>query len=112
MSIGTYPYGQAEVPYSASPTFDCAIADLFSMTLSGSIQNMNVINALPGQRLSFIFRQDNSGLHSVTWPSNFKNAVVIGILSLANTAAVQSVIYDAIEDDFYADGSGLTGLGI
>jgi hypothetical protein len=110
MPVGNYPFGLTIVPFSPTPTFDCTTGNVFRITLTAAITSMSVINASPGHWYCFIFAQDSSGLHSVNWPANFKGVVPITILALANTVAIQTVVYDGV--DFFADSLGQLSLNI
>lgn len=108
MPIGSYPYGQMPVAFSATPTFDLSTGNVFTMTVTGNITSMSMVNGQAGHMYTFIFTQDGVGLHSITWPANFKGVVSIPITVLAGTAAVQTVVYDGT--NFYADSAGLINL--
>ena len=94
MALGNFPYGLVVVPYSATPTFDCSLGNVFSMTLTGNVTSITITNAITPHMYTFLFYQDSSGLHSVTWPVAFHGALSIPITSLANTIATQTFIYD------------------
>lgn len=94
MPLGSYPYGLITLSFSASPTFDCGSGNVFAMTLTGAVTSMSVINAMPGQLYSFIFTQDGTGLHAVTWPASFKGVIAIPGTALANKTSIQAVLYD------------------
>jgi hypothetical protein len=94
MALGNFPYGLVVVPFSAAPTFDCSIGNVFSMTLSGNVTSITILNAIAPHMYTFLFYQDSSGLHSVAWPGSFRGGLSIPITSLANTVATQTFIYD------------------
>lgn len=108
MAIGNFPYGPQAVAFSATPTFDCSMGNLFSMTLTGNVTSMTVTNAMAGHIYTFIFTQDGSGLHSVAWPGTFKGVISVPITALAGTSAVQMVIYNGT--NFYAVSLGQINL--
>lgn len=100
MAIGNYPYGLMPMAFSATPTFDLSVANVFAMTLTGNVTSMTMTNPMIGHHYTFIFTQDGSGLHSAAWPANFKGVVAIPITAVASTASVQEVVYDGT--NFYA----------
>ena len=108
MPIGSYPYRSIDVASSATPTFDLSLGDIFTMTLNGNVTSMTMNNPQAGAHYTFIFYQDGSGMHSVAWPRNFKGCITISITAVANTAAVQQVVYDGT--NFYAVAIGQIGL--
>jgi hypothetical protein len=108
VAIGNYPYGLQAVPFSATPAFDLSTGNVFTMTLTGNVTSMSASNGQAGHTYVFIFTQDTFGLHSVAWPSNFKGCIGIAITAVANTAAVQAVVYDGT--NFYAKGIGQVNL--
>ena len=108
MAIGNYPYGSIDVESSPTPAFDLSLGDVFIMTLKDNVTSMEMKGAQVGAHYTFIFYQNGSGLHSVTWPNNFKGCVAVPITSTANTATVQQVIYDGT--NYYAVAIGQTGL--
>jgi hypothetical protein len=58
------------IPYSATPTFDASIADVFEMTLTGNVTSSSLINQAAGQTLTFIIHQDATGNRTFAWPSS------------------------------------------
>ena len=108
MPFGNYPYGQNDSVFNATPTFDLSIGDVFTMTLTGNVTSMTMNNAQTGHTYTFIFKQDGFGLHSVAWPASFKGVISIPVTSVANTAAVQRVVYDGT--NFYGTAIGQLNL--
>lgn len=56
------------VGFSPTPTFNCAAASGFQMTLNGNITASNVTGATPGQLVAFYFVQDSVGGRTVSYP--------------------------------------------
>jgi hypothetical protein len=106
--IGSYPYGLIQVSYSATPVFDCFQGNVFTMTLTGNIQSMSIINAMPGHLYTFIFTQDSLGLHTINWPTGFNGVVNIPALAAPNSVCVQSAIFDGTS--FYGVAMGQVNL--
>lgn len=102
--------GLTIVPFSSTPSFDGSLSTGFLMILTGNVTSSTFLNGQDGQLYSFLIRQDSSGLHSFAWPSNFKGMVSIPITALANTTAVQTVLFDASTGNCYPGGTGLLNL--
>lgn len=80
-----------------APTFDAGVADVFQVTLSDNVAESSLINASPGQQLTFLICQDSSGGHSFQWPTNFSGGMTLQYLlasSTRSTCAVQSFVYN------------------
>jgi hypothetical protein len=105
-----YNYGISVVPFSATPIFDGTNSNSFQMTLTGNVTSSTFINGIDGQYYDFLIRQDASGLQSFTWPTTFKGIITIPITSLANTTAVQKVVFDNGTGFCYAIGLGIINL--
>lgn len=61
------------VPFSATPTFDAAVAPTFAMGLTGNVTSSTLVHQNPGQKLAFIIGQDAAGGRIFTWPTNITN---------------------------------------
>lgn len=107
MALGNYPYGLVVVPFSPTPTFDCSLGNIFTMTLTGNVISMSFTNQQAGHLYFFIFTQDGSGLHSIAWPSNAKGSVSVSI-PVASTTSVQAFLFDGTNN--YAFALGQTNL--
>lgn len=57
--------------FSATPTFNSAIADIFAMTLTANVTSSTVSNATTGQMIAFRLCQDATGGRTFTWPTTF-----------------------------------------
>jgi hypothetical protein len=80
-----------------APTFDALAADVFQLTLSDDVTKSNLINATPGQQLTFLICQDMTGGHSFHWPADFTGGMTLEFLPASatrSTCAVQSFIYN------------------
>lgn len=58
------------VAYSPNPVFDASQGTQFYILLNGNVTGATLINSTPGQKLTFMIKQDTSGGHSFAWPSN------------------------------------------
>jgi hypothetical protein len=83
--------GLLVVPFSATPTFNAAAANGFTMTLTGNVTGSSVTGGSGGQTITFCITQDATGGRSFVWPANFKGASNIG--TDANSVTVQSFFY-------------------
>lgn len=61
--------GGYNVPFSSSPTFNCALYSTFQITLTGNIA-LTVSGATQFQEVTLAFTQDGTGSRTVTFPSN------------------------------------------
>lgn len=70
--------GSVTVPYSATPSFNCALVPAglisFDITLAGNVTLSAVQNAQPGQIVTFYIAQDGIGGRTFAWPGSVKNA--------------------------------------
>ena len=95
------------VAYSATPAFDAASANVFTLTLGGNVNSSILSNAKSGQLLAFRICQDASGSRTFTWPANFRGAGPIA--ASASACSQQTFVYDGS----YANALGavlVTGL--
>ncbi len=81
------------IPFSATPSFNAAVASGFNLTLSGNVTASTFINGPSGGPLiTFRIIQDGSGGHPFVWPVNVRNA---GVLSLdLNARSIQFFMRD------------------
>lgn len=84
--------GLLPVAFSATPVFNAAASNSFSITLTGDVSSSTVTNPTAGQRIVLIITQDATGSRAFTFPANFKGATTID--SSANSVSVQDFIYD------------------
>ena len=79
------------VPFSATPTFNCATVRNwiieFEITLTGNVVSSMVTNASAGQIVVFAIIQNSAGGYTFTWPTLVKNPTVIN--AAANSRTVQ-----------------------
>lgn len=84
------------VPFSATPIFDCSLVNgpiTFFLTLTGDVTSSTLISPLPGQIVTFIFKQNAIGGWTFSWPSNVLNHGVVD--SDGDSITVQSFITGA-----------------
>jgi hypothetical protein len=76
------------VSASATPVFDAAQCSVFSLTLGGTaVTSSTLVNARPGQELTFIITQDQTGGRPFVWPTN-----VVRPCAVSTTANVSSTV--------------------
>lgn len=61
------------VAFSATPTFNAAIASTFKITLAGNVTSSSLSGAQAGQILIFRITQDGTGGRSFVWPATVLN---------------------------------------
>lgn len=86
--------GVVNVTYSATPTFDASIGNLFKITLTGNVTSSTLTGLVSVglQPVTFMIIQDGVGGHTFAWPAN-----IIGGMSISGTAGavnVQSGLFD------------------
>jgi hypothetical protein len=73
------------VPFGASLTFDCSKANGFQVTLGGNVTSSTVVNASPGQIITFLIVQDGTGNRSFAWPTSMLGtSAVVGTPGITN----------------------------
>ncbi len=76
------------VALSASPVFDAAQCNSFSLSLgSTAVTGATLVHAKAGQMLTFLISQDQTGGRSFTWPQN-----VAGACTISATAGVSTTL--------------------
>jgi hypothetical protein len=69
------------VPYSATPTFNCALGNtsrpVFSITLSGNVTSSSFSNLVPGQQITIHIIENATGGYGFVWPSGTVGAGAI-----------------------------------
>ena len=63
--------GVGIVPFSATPTFNFALADVLEITLTGNVTAATFTGFYPGQRGVVIIHQNATGGWTFAWPSPF-----------------------------------------
>ncbi len=98
-------YLSANVPYSATPTFNLNANAVQYMLLGGNVTSSNVSNPLDATEYTFIIQQSANGNSYFTWPTTFNMTGNIsqgaGSTS-ANSISVQSFIYVQFLNQFFA----------
>lgn len=93
------------VAFSATPTFDASLGNVFEMTLTGNVTSSTLSNTSPGQSLTFIFHQDGTGGRTVVPPAGLPLDTPID--AAANATTVQTFIVGATT--IYKDGASIGG---
>jgi hypothetical protein len=62
--------GLLVVPFASTLVFDCSKANGFEIVLSGNVTSSTIINAAPGQIVTFIIVQNSVGGHAFVWPTS------------------------------------------
>lgn len=81
---------QITVTFGSTLTFDCSKANGFQVTLNGNVTSSTVVNATPGQIVTFVIIQDGTGSHTFAWPSSMTGAAPID--PTPNITNVQSFV--------------------
>ena len=87
------------VAFSATPVFDASQGDSFEIVLTGNVTSSTLVNFTPGQSLRFIIKQDATGGHSFTNPTNLPLATLDASPSITN---IQNFFVDS-GSNVYAD---------
>ena len=95
------PTSVSTVTFSANPTFDALAASTVILTLTGNVISSRVTNAVSGQRLNFLIRQDSNGKHAFAWPKSFVNPPTVNLAPSATTNV--SFIYDGTSWQNFGD---------
>jgi hypothetical protein len=64
---------EVSVTFSATPTFNAALASTFKITLTGNVTSSTLTGMQSGQLLIFEITQDGTGNHSFVWPTTVLN---------------------------------------
>ena len=86
---GTY----TTTTFSATPTFNAAVADIFDITLTGNVTSSTISNATTGDMITIILRQDGTGGRTFVWPSDSVQRLVV-VDTTASAVTVVSYTYD------------------
>jgi len=86
--------GLVSVAYSATPTFDLSLGNVFAMTLTGAVTlaTFASIDVAAGQEVTFILTQDATGGRTFAWPAGGGPAPVIDLH--ANAVSVVKALSD------------------
>jgi hypothetical protein len=98
------------VPFSVSPFFDAGALGVqpsvtFEMTLTGDAV-ASLANAVPGQLVNFVLKQDAVGGHLFSWPGQCKNPGTVDLN--ANGVTAQNFLVDSL-GNLYLVGSSTHG---
>jgi len=88
---------------SSAYTPNCCNSNVHRLVLTENITINAPINALSGQVMNFIIKQNGTGGYTVTWNSIFKfpGATVPTITATANAVDVVTMQYDATDQVWY-----------
>jgi hypothetical protein len=75
------------IPYGPTQTFDCSKANGFQTELSGNVTSTSVVNVSPGQIVTFIIIQNETGGHTFAWPTSG----MLGTTPIESTATSRNV---------------------
>ncbi len=84
--------GLFELPFSPEPVFDADLGLTQKLLLTEGVASSELVNARPGELLSFIICQDEQGQRAFTWPANFAGAISIG--KTAHSCSAQTFAFD------------------
>jgi hypothetical protein len=56
------------VPFTATPTFDCATSSCFTIVLTGNVTSSTIANAILGDIICLRIQQNGAGGHTFAWP--------------------------------------------
>lgn len=59
------------VAFSATPTFNGSLCNIFVMTLTGNVTSSTFTGIAAGDQTAFILKQDGTGSRTFSWPSQF-----------------------------------------
>lgn len=93
----------ATLTNAATITVDASLASTFKITLTGNRTLGNPSNAVDGQKLSFLIRQDGVGNRTLTLDTKYRFGTVVPSLTLSTAAGAVDwlgVIYDSTADKF------------
>jgi len=80
---------------SATPVFDASLCNAFSLTLGATaVTSTSLVNAQPGQELTFIINQDAAGGRPFVWPANVTS--VCAISGSPSVSTIVTAIYSGV----------------
>lgn len=88
---------------SATISIDASLGDTFIVTLNGNRILGNPINAVSGQKITFIIKQDNSGNRTLSFDNKYRfgtDLTSITLTTTANKTDYIGVIYNGLDDKF------------
>ncbi len=88
------------VAFSATPTFDCSLGNIQTITLTGNVTSSTLANCTAGEILVFDIVEDATGGHTFTWPSNVHQG-----------GAITTTANEHNRQMFYSDGTNLWSVG-
>jgi hypothetical protein len=80
------------VTFSATPTFNAALGNVFQITLTGNVTSSTLSNPKSGQLIVFKVCQDATGSRTFAWPSNVSNPSTVD--GTASGCTQQTFVYD------------------
>jgi hypothetical protein len=99
--------GFTTVTFSATPTFDAAIANTFKISLTANVTSSTLSNGVAGQLVTFIIVQDPASARTFVWPTNVFGETTIG--TALGKFNVQSFRFDGT--NWYAVAVGVIDQG-
>jgi hypothetical protein len=60
------------VTVAATTTINVAQSNIFTLTMTTSITTLTINNAVEGQSIGVLFKQDGAGSRTVAWPASFR----------------------------------------
>ncbi len=92
------------VAFTATPAFNAAAYNQFSMTLTGNVTSGTITNGYFGQVVSFSISQDATGSRTFAWPGNILSAPTIS--AAANSTTNVLAVYNGT--NWYAVGANVS----
>lgn len=87
VQVGLTPRIGSATATSSSVTVDVTGKDVFRLTLQANVTTMTLSGAVDGQRVVLEVIQDDTGGHTITWPSNVRFGTDITSIALTTTAS-------------------------
>ncbi len=85
--------GLCNVTLTTTPAFDATNCGAFALTLGATpVTGSTLVNARPGQQLTFIITQDAAGARTFVWPANVVH--VCAISQAPGVSTIVSAVYD------------------
>lgn len=81
------------VSFSATPTFDASVADIFDITLTGNVTSSTISNPVTAKTITFIIRQDATGGRTFAFPADTVRRLTT-LDTVASAVTVVSFNYD------------------
>jgi hypothetical protein len=80
------------VSFSATPTFNAALGNVFQITLTNNVTSSTLSNPKSGEVIVFKICQDGTGSRTFAWPSNVSNPSTVD--GTASGCTQQTFVYD------------------